>query len=174
MALPVSRNRTYSAASQVASVDLNDLQDQIIALHTKLYDPRTLILGADAVGPLESGTWTDSPDSAYMESASSAKRGLPINLDAGRQITAIRCRVLGHATSTFIIRLKRQADGTYYQLAEATSTLSATWQTMTLVFSPAAPVIITAGIFSHYRLWIYTTGAGVRFGQAEIDYEWAP
>lgn len=34
MSLPVSRNRTYSAASQVASADLNDMQDQIIALAT--------------------------------------------------------------------------------------------------------------------------------------------
>lgn len=34
MALPTSRNTTYAAGSQVKSADLNDLQDQVVALET--------------------------------------------------------------------------------------------------------------------------------------------
>jgi hypothetical protein len=36
MALPLTRNTSYASKSQIKSADLNDLQDQIIALHGKL------------------------------------------------------------------------------------------------------------------------------------------
>jgi len=48
MALPVSRNRTYAIGDPVASADLNDFQDQIIALQGGRHGDRFLNLSAAA------------------------------------------------------------------------------------------------------------------------------
>jgi hypothetical protein len=40
--LPLSRNRTYAAATVVKSSDLNDIQDRIIALHSQVRGARPL------------------------------------------------------------------------------------------------------------------------------------
>lgn len=42
MALPISRNRTYTAPSQIASADLNDLQDWVIANYAGTHGDRVL------------------------------------------------------------------------------------------------------------------------------------
>lgn len=92
MALPASRNTTYAAGSQVKSADLNDLQDQIIALYQD--DVVNLgMVGAYPDGANISMTTNISgrADWFFSNSAGSAEiLAIPIQITAGRIIRSIR------------------------------------------------------------------------------------
>lgn len=60
MALPLTRNTTYAVGTEVKSADLNDIQDQIIDLHTyRVEDKVDHVLAVE--GPLVNGNFTFAP-----------------------------------------------------------------------------------------------------------------
>lgn len=172
MSMPVSRNRTYSPASQVASVDLNDLQDQVIALYALALEPATLVLPY-ASGDGRPMTGWDDDFLGYVESTAGAVWVIPIALDAGRQVTAVRVRVRRHTSSTVTATLQHATDGANTTVATVTSSTGAAADE-TLTLTPASPLEIEAGINRHYRIHLITTGSGIRIYQAEIDHEPIP
>ncbi len=79
MALPFSRNTTYAPGIDVKSVDLNDLQDQIIALHA-----RVIPVGARE-GPLSNGFFV----LGYWEANGVEDHILPLPLIVGDVLASI-------------------------------------------------------------------------------------
>lgn len=101
MALPSSRNRTYSATDPVISADLNDLQDQIIAHETDILSlqaanpaSRVVTVSPSAMSVYE-GTPSTSNKVAVDGSSIAVPGGgtggyvlVPLQLDVGETITA--------------------------------------------------------------------------------------
>lgn len=92
MSLPLSRNTTYTNPSQVKSVDLNDIQDQIIALHTTVV-PRVLPIWQYFP---RSAFWTN-PNPTLAEWTSTAQSdSLVISFDVtiGKRLRSAKVRCL--------------------------------------------------------------------------------
>lgn len=90
MALPTSRNTTYSASSPVLSADLNDIQDQIIAQYTR--NPAEFILAIPAImGFALSGTWTSSGGDglAVTTTGTAVQWGIPIPIREGQTLKSV-------------------------------------------------------------------------------------
>lgn len=105
MALPTSRNTTYAASSQVKSVDLNDIQDQIIADHTDLVAAESLLYGTRTVwihgcdgqltGP--SGGFLCTPNG--FTDTNNGSVNYAIKVPTGARLLDIRVRMLTTATA---------------------------------------------------------------------------
>lgn len=173
MSLPVSRNTTYAASSQVKSADLNDVQDQICTLHSRLNDPRTLVIPY-AAGMDGFGSGLDPNFLGYIQTTAAAVWVMPISLDDGRQITAARVRIRSHNVNTIAATLRHAIDGANTTDASATSATGAGASDVTLTLTPGSPVLVQAGIHAHYRIHLIASGTDLRIYQAEVDYEWAP
>lgn len=173
MSLPLSRNTNYAGSSQVKSVDLNDFQDQIIALHSRLNDPRTKVLPYSEGEGRPSTNWDDD-FLGYVESTGAAVWVLPVSLDDGREVTACRVRIRSHNVSIVTATLRHAVDGTNVTVATAASVGGGGAVDSTLTLTPASALEIEAGINKHYRIHLITTGTGIRLYQYEIDYRWVP
>jgi len=95
MALPLSRNRSYSNGSPVIPGDLNDLQDQIIALNAALTETRIRGGGSAygiglAVGTTGGVDLDATGDVAFYD----------VDAPVGRKLTGIRARVLDNVTGS--------------------------------------------------------------------------
>lgn len=106
MALPISRNRTYSVGSAVVAADLNDLQDQIIAL--RAVRPRKLPLWLGRVAGGLTGTFND--DQSFTHTGGAGTLRVPMLLRAGERIQSLRARVDPAATGTVSLILIRFTD----------------------------------------------------------------
>ncbi len=115
MALPISRNRTYSSTSQVASVDLNDIQDQIIALSNGAHGSRTLVLFPLAAtwDPYVDGGWdTVSADGieagtgAYGAEQRPMTLHVPIPLRVGDRLLSVKIYGRESASASYPIVLR--------------------------------------------------------------------
>jgi len=100
MALPLSRNHTYSPSDPVRANDLNDIQDRIIALHGREIEVKTLNLS-----PL-AGTGNTAADFSAASSGVTADSNgswhIPLPLLAGDTLLTVRFYhnlVTGHSNS---------------------------------------------------------------------------
>lgn len=104
MALPTSRNTTYSALAQVKSADLNDLQDwiinhegRIVAVEDSATDHETRIAALEDpptwislhLARTESGNWSISSAGKWT-AVSSGTVQVPLPTRQGRTITQVR------------------------------------------------------------------------------------
>lgn len=97
MALPLSRNTTYAAGSQVKSLDLNAIQDAIIALAAarSIAFPMKPYCTNDAAGTI---TFANDLGSAVFSAASViGKFTFPLN--AGQTLTGFKFSALGNTTA---------------------------------------------------------------------------
>src|SRR5262245_45507489 len=94
MGLPETRNTEYAEESQVKSADLNDFQDQIIALYRGRQAPAWFPLALTTYIPFAGGgpsiTWLDG-GGAQVTGGTSMR--IPIPVRAGQRITGFRARV---------------------------------------------------------------------------------
>lgn len=84
MALPVSRNTTYAASTQVQSTDLNDIQDKVIDLNGRFDAEETNILGCKG-----GGVGSTSGADGSVVSGTAANVNIPIELPVGAEISSI-------------------------------------------------------------------------------------
>jgi hypothetical protein len=93
MALPTTRNKSYAIGDAVRAADLNDLQDQVIALAHPAPRPRHISPLAGAYGPASvSSQFAVALGTAFLGSLTDLF-GVPIELVQGERITQVQARV---------------------------------------------------------------------------------
>jgi hypothetical protein len=128
MALPVSRNRTYSVGSPVVAADLNDVQDQIIA--------HDLSLARHEAGkrssvrrklPMSMGRCTGGgpgtffADGSFTTSTAADIFLVALPLVTGERLLEVRARVDPAATGIVTATVFRATDGSTSSLAAGVS-----------------------------------------------------
>lgn len=129
MALPTSRNTTYAAGSQVKSADLDDIQDQIIALEAHRHDDRVLV-----IGPPQAAFAAGASDEYIASGGAAETFKLEIPLLVGDQIKSIDCYVKGGGGTTHTARLWEETNtaGTRTDKGSVTITNDTNFQTRTI------------------------------------------
>jgi len=181
MALPLTRNTTYSPDSVVRSADLNDIQDNIVNLQLgEFVTARVLHLPAAAAMQYQSD-WTAYDDSVDSNMLLSIATGdvlrLPIPLVVGDRIRSLTAFVRSTTGTGPNVKLFKQlmfaagtgtaATGTVTQVGStATATAAATHQDLTISG-------LTETITARYQYFLkVTAGAGAQlFFGAEITYD---
>lgn len=108
MALPLSRNRTYGPESQVASADLNDMQDQIVAL--RYHGDRSRIISAYSYFPQTAG-WIKptSTNAEWGSSGTSEHLMIPFDATFGMRLRRVEVNVKWNDAGTPpTFRLRKQ------------------------------------------------------------------
>jgi hypothetical protein len=111
MALPNSRNLTYSPGAPVRSVDLNDLQDQIIAMHAELRGPRLRFIPAMAGKAMSNtgapvGNFDDAHGEFQVQNVSHVL-WIPIELKQGERLLSVAAIVDPGGVAVASMRLHR-------------------------------------------------------------------
>src|SRR5574343_695720 len=117
MALPLSRNTNYAAASQIKSADLNDIQDCLIG---DKHGSRVLnIDAAMAMGVSSNWGYTSlnlglAYDPQWYHSVAVADEELiiPVPLGIGDRISAVTCYLFAGASGILKAQLYKGAAGT--------------------------------------------------------------
>lgn len=182
MALPTSRNTTYAAGSQVKSADLNDLQDKVIDEYTyrKALRTRKVHWSAGIQDPEEFGTvlWdaVSSGTSGYIQTNSGGQLShwyMPIDLEVGQRLRAVRARVRTHNTEWITLSVKRlNGDGTETVLGTDNSTTGSgvIYENVTVT---GLTETVVAGSHAYFGLIETTSGTSdLRFMHLEYDYDY--
>lgn len=113
MSLPTTRNTNYADTDPVKSADLNDIQDQIIAMYAGAHGERTIPLALGQPGPPSSGSLPTGSGAIRPESISftdSLGEGVSyaLTLPVGSRILRFRVYVDANADSELLTaRLRR-------------------------------------------------------------------
>lgn len=168
MGLPTSRDVTFAPGSQVPSSVLNNLQDGVVDLHgrvTTLEAALTTKTDVMAIGGQGYGTGTFNV-SGSLALAPTQSRTFPITVLEGKVITGASMRVFGSGTDGIRLWLRAFVDDVEVVSgglpAQATSALSATWQTVAISTSQ------TVAVGQRYVLEVQHQGAGG--ASATVDY----
>jgi hypothetical protein len=100
MALPISRNTTYSASTEVKSADLNDLQDMIVSGRHGEYEvflPSSYGMSEEDTSLNDIGVWTNSANAI-------ARVYFPIVIPVGAVITQVKT-YFGHVVGATAINV---------------------------------------------------------------------
>jgi len=160
MALPTSRNTTYSALSKIKSADLNDVQDKIIALYAGWMPFTTRFIGASEL-VIDSG-FTRASAYPYIELAATTSGLLwvPITVDAGQRI--VSCGIVGASLNSVQSDLQASlrsvnaapgaaSPGTETVIVAAVSLPAAVATLQSIALPPTAPGHV-AEVNKHYFL----------------------
>jgi len=171
VALPSSRNTTYTPGSPVRSNDLNDIQDAIIALNAQLAgQPQTLT--KNIIPSPNGSTFTNT----YFDMSASTSQNCTIQLDShfliGDIITAIRIAVTDSAIGPTTARatLRRYTTGTTSPspvVSSNTSNGSGLLQTLLL---GGLDLKIQSGFTNHVQVLFAGGNTFTRIWAAEVDY----
>jgi len=180
--LPASRNTTYAALSQVKSFDLNDLQDQIIALaaaigYTGINSTRFMVLGTAVALASTPANWTPfaSPENvlrATIGSPGGVSWNIPII--KGSRIKGVRAWVQQSVATA------GEMSSRLWSVPASTGTPVARSNLVNSAASTARQVIVLTGITptaaAADELWAVTveTGSAVMTRDAisiEVEYD---
>jgi len=174
MALPLSRNRTYAAGSPVVAADMNDLQDQIVALQgqiaalqTSLGSGTLVVNGCDCY--VDGSVDVDSHGLAVLLDAS-ARASWTVPVLVGRRLTAVRIQLIESAagptvcTATLYSKTGAAAVGTSTGFA-ATGPGDNTHAVLTLT-----PNLVLAAGTVYYLRAASTGGGTVAIRRVEFDF----
>jgi hypothetical protein len=159
MALPTSRNTTYTSASPVLSADLNALQDQIVGAKRPSIDTWQIPLGRAASEV--NITWDTTLGFVAANPGPANFNYVPLNVLVGTRLTSLRAIVLGTgAATTVTIRIYRgNGDGTISLIgALVIASPPAAWAQYAVALTPE---VIAAGKSYWYQADITTTGQKV-------------
>jgi hypothetical protein len=167
MSLPLTRNRTYAAGSQVFSADLNAIQDQIIALNTAAHGTRTLGIPSSGFSIGTNGTTLNFISGLTTITSATDQLYAPIPLAAGSRILAVRFFVTMSAGTTVNGSVSLSKRTTVGQTSIAGAATSGTGlQTITL-----ASVNHTLTTGGAYDVHITNGDSSMSIHYVEIDYD---
>lgn len=172
MALPLTRNTTYSNPSQVKSVDLNDVQDQIISIYAGKHGTRRRTFKASAgqqvVGT--GGTWDAA--GAWNSGATGDVFHVPLVVDQGERITAFYARVDPAATGVITVELRKYNWATHtINPMVPTGASSGDALQMISVTGIVDPLAVVAADADYYLEVTFTLAAGHRLFGFAIDVD---
>jgi hypothetical protein len=105
MALPASRNFTYTVGAAIRSIDLNELQDWVIYFYARRHAEDKLIISPRAF-VVESGTGTVTGPQVSMGSVTAGNACAPLNLRVGDRIRSFLFYAT-FGTDDFDFRIRR-------------------------------------------------------------------
>lgn len=129
--LPLSRNTTYSPGTQVKSVDLNDIQDQIIALHSDANLSENVSLH---YGRTESANWSIGSSGRWSALGAGTVQ-VPLPVHESRTLTAVRMVYLRGGGTVTLKVYSVDASGVNTEEATFADNSTATEQTKDFVLS---------------------------------------
>lgn len=133
MALPVSRNRTYSVGSPVVAADMNDLQDQVIGAYAGKRGNRRVIV--PAIAGMGTTGITITNGGCFMADPAGVLQ-VPLPVEYGALVTRMEVRVDPAASGTMsALFLKRTAAGVLTQLGSTQVSSGAAAQTLAVTTS---------------------------------------
>jgi hypothetical protein len=174
MSLPLSRNTTYGTESPFRSFDLNDVQDKIIALHSRgsrIYTVSVPLKGIDLAGA-----------SSYSNSitATLLRAWIPLSLEIGATIVAYRLWVRDSALNFLKADLYRElntASGAGASVIAGTTTNVSSGSGASQLLQKTPLAVLTASTYNYLILVDYQVGsAGGNFqiDGLEVDYQVIP
>ena len=108
MALPLTRNTTYAAGSQLKSSDMNDLQDKLIDEHFDGDGKVSAMAGVQTTGA--GGTF--DAEGSWTAGALSDVFSIPLTVRPGVRLVAVRARITDDAASgTVTMDVRKSTDG---------------------------------------------------------------
>lgn len=154
MGLPSSRDRTYAPGSQVESADLNDIQDQIIALSA--VTDWLAAIGGGAPGHSGDTAWSSSSSGGYIEGASAGLDWvMPLPVRVGTTIT-LTAYVWTTASGGFVNLVSVDPTNGTVTVVESVAVGSTGFQS--IAFAAHA---VTSGLV-YYVQFNMTTGGGTK------------
>lgn len=171
MALPLTRNTTYAADSKVKSVDLNDIQDEIIALWAGQHGDVVEVIAPAAAHVDANCAYSFS--GRYIASTGTAQCDFPLPVRTGDRIKSFTIARYGAAASSIVFRAyKMTAGGTVSEIETAVTVNNpaAAWTDTTFDIDP--DVVVAAGETFFFAVEFGATG--MRVGAVRMTKDHPP
>lgn len=159
MALPLSRNTTYSGATQIKSADLNDLQDQIIRHERGAHVARRRFRHASEGRQVSGAGGSFDSNGRWQNGATSDLFMIPFEIEEGDRVTGFEFKADPAASGVVTAQLRRQrwdAD-TINTVAPTGSTSGDLFQTVAVTGLNEVATAVN-GIFYLYFSFTLSTG----------------